>query len=65
MRALDMALSHINHLTTYSWDLTTLISLGVPVSYRLRQRLVEGSITQEDADALRVLLLEKKKLRIN
>ena len=65
MRALDMALSHINHRTTYSWDLTTLISLGVPVSYRLRQRLVEGSITQEDADALRVLLLEKKKLRIN
>ncbi len=55
MRALNTALSHITHGTAYSWDLTTLISLGVPVSPQLRQKLLAGATTKEDADQLRTL----------
>lgn len=65
MQALDMALAHITHGTAYSWDLTTLISLGVPVSFQLRQKLLAGSTTQEDADQLRVLLPQKAEKRAN
>jgi hypothetical protein len=56
MGALDMVLSHIAQGTTYSWDLTALIGLGVPVSVRLRQKLLAGSTTQRDAYRLRKLL---------
>jgi hypothetical protein len=56
MGALDIVLSHISQGTTYSWDLTALISLGVPVSSQLRQRLLAGSTTQVDADQLRTLV---------
>lgn len=56
MRPLDIVLSHIAHGTGYSWDLTTLISLGVTVSPQLRQRLLAGATTQKDADQLRALL---------
>jgi hypothetical protein len=65
MSALDMALSHITLGTTYSWDLTTLISLGVPVSFQLRQKLLAGATTKEDADHLRALLREKTRERTN
>lgn len=63
MRSIDIALSHIAHGTTYSWDLTTLISLGVPVSFQLRQRLLTGSTTQKDADRLRAQLRKQEKAR--
>jgi hypothetical protein len=63
MRELDMALTHITDGTTYSWDLTILISLGIPVSSQLRQRLLAGSTTKEDADQLRALLRKKAKAR--
>lgn len=63
MRSLDIALSHIAHGTTYSWDLTTLISLGVPVSFQLRQRLLAGATTQKDADQLRALLSKQARAR--
>jgi hypothetical protein len=56
MRPLDIALSHIADGTTYSWDLTTLMRLGVPVSLQMRQKLLAGATTQEDADQLRALL---------
>lgn len=56
MGALDIVLSHISQGTTYSWDLTALIGLGVPVSTQLRQRLLAGSTTQADADQLRTLV---------
>lgn len=53
MRELHLALTHISQGTAYSWDLTTLIRFGVPVSYQLRQRLLSGASTQEDAAQLR------------
>ena len=55
MTPLDLALSHIAHGTTYSWDLTTLISLGIPVSNQLRAKLLAGATTEKDADHLRAL----------
>ena len=56
MGALDIVLSHISRGTTYSWDLTALIGLGVPVSSQLRQKLLAGATTQADADQLRSLV---------
>ena len=63
MRPLDIALSHIANGTTYSWDLTTLMRLGVPVSHQLRQKLLAGTTSQEDADQLRTLLRKGRKAR--
>jgi len=63
MCPLDIALSHIAHGTTYSWDLTTLVSLGVPISPQLRQKLLAGATTQKDADRLRALLRKQAKSR--
>ena len=65
MSALDMALMHISRGTTYSWDLTTLISLGVPVSFQLREKLLTGSTTKADADRLRAQLRKSRKGREN
>lgn len=53
MRELNLALAHISEGTAYSWDLTTLISLGIPVSHQFRQKLLSGATTQEDAAQLR------------
>ena len=60
MAALDIVLSHITQGITYSWDLTALISLGVPVSSQLRQRLLAGLTTQADADQLRTLMRSQR-----
>lgn len=50
MTTLAVVLAHIAQGSTYSWDLTALISLGVPVSTQLRERLLRGSTTQADAE---------------
>lgn len=63
MSPLDIALSHIAHGTSYSWDLTTLISQGVSVSPQLRQKMLAGATTQKDADQLRALLYKQSKNR--
>jgi hypothetical protein len=47
-----VVLTPYGHGTTYSWDLTALICLGVPVSTQLRQRLLAGLTTKADADQL-------------
>ena len=65
MSALNVALSHITNGTTYSWDLTTLISCGVPVSFQLRQKLLSGSTTKQDADQLLAQLRYRPKSRLN
>jgi hypothetical protein len=63
MSAVDLALIHVAHGITYSWDLTTLISLGVPISLQLRQKLLAGATTKEDAELLRALLRDKTRAR--
>lgn len=50
MTTLAVVLAHIAQGSTYSWDLTALLSLGVPVSTQLRERLLRGSTTQADAE---------------
>jgi hypothetical protein len=56
MNALELALFHISHGIGYSWDLSTLISSGVSVSRQLRQKLLAGATTNQDADQIRILL---------
>jgi len=56
MHALELALSHISHGTSYSWDLSILISFGVPVSHQLRQKVLSGSTTINDANWIRDML---------
>jgi hypothetical protein len=63
MRALATALTHISDGTAYSWDLTTLISFGVPVSCQLREKLLSGATTKDDADQLRALMRKLKRGR--
>ncbi len=56
MRAIDLALAHISRGTSYSWDLSTLISSGVPLSYQMRQKILAGTTTSHDADDIRKLM---------
>ena len=64
MSALNKALSHITHGTAYSWDLTVLLSFGIPVSAPLRQKMLSGATTKADADRLRALLRAQQKSRV-
>lgn len=50
MSTFDTVLAHISQGSTYSWDLTALLSLGVPVSEPLRGRLLVGATTQADVE---------------
>jgi hypothetical protein len=54
MTTLSVVLAHISQGSTYSWDLTVLLSLGVPISNQLRERLLLGSTTQADAEQVLV-----------
>lgn len=59
MRALSLALAHLLQGTTYSWDLTILLGMGIPLSAPLRLRLLRGSPTREDADFILARLRER------
>jgi len=59
MNRLEMALEHIARGSGYSWDLTTLLGLGIPVSMPLRRKLLAGATTREDAEQLRRLARER------
>jgi hypothetical protein len=50
MSTFDTVLTHISWGSTYSWDLTALLSLGVRVSEPLRERLLVGATTQADVE---------------
>lgn len=56
MNALELALLHISRGTSYSWDLSMLISFGVPVSHQLRQKVLAGATTSNDANYIRNML---------
>lgn len=64
MNALELALSHIAHGISYSWDLTTLIGFGIPISFQLRQKVLAGSTTQVDAEQLRALMESQARARL-
>ncbi len=63
MNALERALLHISHGTSYSWDLSTLISSGVSLPQELRQRILAGTTTKFDAIHVRDLLGNQAKAR--
>ncbi|TCJ11753.1 hypothetical protein EZJ19_13920 [Parasulfuritortus cantonensis] len=49
MTCFETVIRHISQGTTYSWDLTVLLGLGLALSLPLRQRLLQGGTSQEDA----------------
>jgi len=49
MTKLETVLSHMSHGTTYSWDLTVLLGLGIPVPFPLREKLLQSKTTSEEA----------------
>ena len=63
MSALELALFHISRGISYSWDLSTLISFGVPVSHRLREKVLAGAATNDDANYIRNMLGDHIKAR--
>jgi len=63
MNALERALLHISHGTSYSWDLSTLISSGVSLPQELRQRILAGTTTKFDAIHVRDLLGNQARAR--
>ena len=49
MTKLETVLSHMSDGTTYSWDLTVLLGLGIPVPFHLREKLLQSKTTSEEA----------------
>jgi len=49
MTPFDTAIQHINQGTTYSWDLTVLVGLGIDISAHLKTMLLQGNTSTEDA----------------
>jgi hypothetical protein len=49
MSNFQTVLSHMNRGTTYSWDLTVLLGLGIPVAGPLRENLLHSKTTTVEA----------------
>jgi hypothetical protein len=49
MTSFDTVIRHINQGTTYSWDLTILIGLGLAISAPLREKLLRSRTTSDEA----------------
>ena len=45
----ETVLHHMVLGTTYSWDLTVLVGLGIPVSTPLREKLLRSRTTEAEA----------------
>ena len=48
MTNFETVLRHIHQGSTYSWDLTVLLGLGIAVSGSLRKKLLQSSTTVDD-----------------
>lgn len=59
MTSYELMLVHVAQGVTYSWDLTVLIGLGIPVSLAFRQRLLQSRTTADDAACVRALYARK------
>lgn len=53
MTKYETVLSHMSQGNTYSWDLTVLIGLGIPISNHLRQKLLQSRTTVDEAAYVR------------
>lgn len=49
MTSYETAIKHIAQGTTYSWDLTVLLGLGIAVPEALRNKLLKGGTTPDEA----------------
>jgi hypothetical protein len=49
MTNFDTVIRHIQQGSTYSWDLTALVSLGLVVPERLREKLLQSKATPDEA----------------
>lgn len=49
MTRFETAIRHISQGTSYSWDLTVLLGLGLTISTPLREKLLQGRATAEEA----------------
>jgi hypothetical protein len=45
----ETVLTHMIHGTTYSWDLTVLLGLGISVPDHLREKLLLSKTTADEA----------------
>lgn len=55
MTNFELALSHMAKGTTYSWDLTVLLGLGIPISSALRDNLLHSRTTADEAAYIRYI----------
>lgn len=49
MTTFDTVVRHIAQGTTYSWDLTVLVGLGLAIPAALRDKLLHGRTTPDEA----------------
>ncbi|GEM_PF-3091065 len=49
MNEFQQVLTHIHQRTTYSWDLTVLLGLGIAVPGPLRHALLRGETREDEA----------------
>ncbi len=57
MTNIDTVIRHITQGQTYSWDLTMLMGLGLPVSPDLRAKLLNSRTTPDEAALVTSLYL--------
>ena len=49
MTSYETVIRHITQGTTYSWDLTTLLGLGITLPGPLREKLLQSRTTPDEA----------------
>jgi hypothetical protein len=59
MTSYDIALSHISQGRSYSWDLTVLLGLGIPISTPLRDKLLRGKTSSDEAAFVRAIYVRR------
>jgi hypothetical protein len=60
MTNFEMAVRHIAEGTAYSWDLTILLGLGLVISGALRDNLLVGKTSLEEAAYISSLYARKQ-----
>jgi len=53
MSQVETVIKHIAEGTTYSWDLTVLLGLGIAVPASLRDKLLQSTTTGKEAEYVR------------
>lgn len=59
MTSFEIVIKHIAEGTTYSWDLTVLLGLGLVLSAALRDKLLRGRTGQDEAACVTALYTRK------